>query len=156
ADRFETHVRQGSDGYLWDVQGYYGGPTSRLWLKSEGEGSFGEQIEDAEIQALWSKAFDPFWDMQIGVRQDVVGLSTTHAVLGVQGLAPYMFEIDAALFVSHRGDVTARVEAELDQRITKKLILQPRAELNMSAQNVPHLGIGRWHQQNRTGRQVAL
>ena len=53
-----------------------------------------------------------------------------------------MFEVDAAVFVSHRGDITARVEAELDQRITRKLILQPRAEVNLSAQNVPRLGIG--------------
>jgi copper resistance protein B len=60
----------------------------------------------------------------------------------VQGLAPYLYEVDAALFVSHRGDVTARVEAELDQRITQRLILQPRAEVNLSAQDVPRIGIG--------------
>lgn len=142
ADRFEAQMREGKGGYLWDLQGYYGGPTSRFWFKSEGEGAFGEQVEDAEIQALWSKAFDPFWDLQFGVRQDVAGPSTTHAVVGVQGLAPYMFEVDAAMFVSHRGDVTARVEVELDQRVTQRLILQPRAELNVSAQDIPQLGIG--------------
>jgi len=99
-------------------------------------------FEDAEIQALWSKAVDPFWDLQLGVRQDVAGPSTTHAVVGLQGLAPYMFEVDAALFLSHRGDVTARIEGELEQRITQRLILQPRAELVLSAQDVPQLDIG--------------
>lgn len=142
ADRFEAQLRQGSDGFLWDLQGYYGNPTSKLWLKSEGEGEFGEGVEDAEIQALWSKAVDPFWDLQLGVRQDVAGPSTTHAVVGLQGLAPYMFEVDAALFLSHRGDVTARIEGELEQRITQRLILQPRAELVLSAQDVPQLDIG--------------
>lgn len=142
ADRFEAQLRQGNDGFLWDLQGYYGNPTSKLWLKSEGEGEFGEGVEDAEIQALWSKAVDPFWDLQLGVRQDVVGPSTTHAVVGLQGLAPYMFEVDAALFLSHRGDVTARIEGELEQRITQRLIVQPRAELVLSAQDAPQLDIG--------------
>jgi copper resistance protein B len=141
-DRLEAQMRGGHNGYLWDFQGYYGGPTRRLWFKSEGEGDFGEVIEDAEVQALYSRAIAPFWDLQLGVRQDVAGDRTTHAVIGVQGLAPYMFEVDAAMFVSHRGDMTARIEAELDQRITRRLILQPRAEVNLSAQNVSRLGIG--------------
>lgn len=142
ADRLEGQVRDGADGFLWDVQGYYGGPTNRFWFKSEGEGAFGEGVEDAELQALWSRAISPYWDVQLGVRQDVAGPDTTHAVIGVQGLAPYMFEVDAALFLSHRGDVTGRVEAELDQRVTQRLILQPRVELNFSAQDIPEIGVG--------------
>ncbi|MCL9997745.1 MAG: copper resistance protein B [Erythrobacter sp.] len=141
-DRLEAQVRKGEDVYLWDIQGYYGGTTERLWFKSEGEGTFGENPEDAEVQALYAKAFAPFWDLQAGIRQDIGGPNTTHAVIGVQGLAPYLFEIDTALFLSHRGDVTARLEAEIDQRITQRLILQPRIEANLSAQDIPQLGIG--------------
>lgn len=141
-DRMEAQVRQGEDLYLWDIQGYYGTPTERLWFKSEGEGEFGSKPEDAEVQALYAKAFMPFWDLQAGIRQDIAGPDTTHAVIGVQGLAPYMFEVDAALFLSHRGDLTARIEAEIDQRITQRLILQPRIELNLAAQDIPQLGIG--------------
>jgi len=142
ADRLEAQVRDGADGYLWDVQAYYGGTTSKFWLKSEGEGTFGEELEQAEVQALWSRAVAPYWDLQVGVRQDLAGPNTTHAVVGVQGLAPYMFEVDAAIFLSHRGDVTASIEAENDQRITQRLILQPRAEIALSAQDIPELGIG--------------
>ena len=141
-DRLETQAREGHEGYLWDLQGYYGGPTSRFWFKSEGEGSFGERIEDAEVQALYARAIAPFWDVQAGVRQDLGGPDTTHAVIGIQGLSPYMFEVDAALFLSHRGDLRARIEGEVDQRITQRLILQPRAEVNLSAQDIPQLGIG--------------
>jgi copper resistance protein B len=141
-DRLETQVREGEDLYLWDIQGYYGGPMKRLWFKSEGEGKFGSAPEDAEVQALYAKAFAPFWDMQAGIRHDIAGPDTTHAVIGVQGLAPYVFEIDAALFVSHRGDVTARIEAEIDQRITQRLILQPRIETNLAAQDIALLGVG--------------
>jgi copper resistance protein B len=141
-DRLEAQMRDGADVYLWDIQGYLGGPTERLWFKSEGEGEFGESPDDAEVQALYAHAFAPFWDLQAGVRHDIAGPDTTHAVIGVQGLAPYMFEVDAALFVSHRGDITARIEAEVDQRITQRLILQPRIEANLSAQDIALLGIG--------------
>jgi copper resistance protein B len=141
-DRLETQVREGADAFQWDIQGYYGGPTERLWFKSEGEGEWGSAPDDAEVQALYAKAFMPFWDVQAGIRHDIAGPDTTHAVIGVQGLAPYMFEIDTALFLSHRGDVTARIEAEVDQRITQRLILQPRIKANLSAQDIPELGIG--------------
>ena len=141
-DRLEYRAREGKDGYLWDIQGYYGGDIDKFWFKSEGEGSFGEPIEGAEVQALWSRAIAPFFDFQAGVRQDLTGPERTHAVIGIQGLMPYRFEVDAAAFVSTKGDVTARIEGELDQRITQRLILQPRAELALSAQDIPELGIG--------------
>lgn len=141
-DRFEYRAREGEDGYLWDVQGYYGGDLNKFWFKSEGEGSFGEPIEDAEVQALYSRAIAPFFDLQAGIRQDLTGPERTHAVIGIQGLVPYMFEVDAAAFLSNKGDLTARIEAEYDQRITQKIILQPRAEVNLSAQDIPELGIG--------------
>ncbi|GAA0304546.1 copper resistance protein B [Sphingomonas oligophenolica] len=142
ADRFEYRGRAGKDGYLWDAQGYVGGDLDKLWVKSEGEGRFGQPTERAEVQALWSHAVAPFFDLQAGVRQDLAGPRRTHAVIGIQGLAPGMFEIDAAAFLSHRGDLTARAEVELDQRITQRLILQPRVELNLSAQDIPRLQIG--------------
>ncbi|WP_428027352.1 copper resistance protein B [Altererythrobacter sp.] len=141
-DRLEYRARQGNDGYLWDIQGFYGGDIDKFWFKSEGEGSFGEKPESAEVQALWSHAIAPFFDLQAGVRQDLTGPERTHAALGVQGLSPYLFEIDAAAFLSDKGNLTARIEAELDQRITQRLILQPRAELALSAQNIPELDIG--------------
>ncbi len=141
-DRLEYRARDGSDGYLWDVQGFYGGDIDKFWFKSEGEGAFGEELESAEIQGLWSHAIGPWFDLQTGVRQDLTGPARTHAVVGVQGLAPYLFEVDAAAFLSNKGDLTARIEAELDQRLTQRLIIQPRAEVALSAQDIPELGVG--------------
>ncbi len=142
ADRAEYRAREGRDGYLWDLQGYYGGDIDKFFYKSEGEGSFSAQPESAEVQALWSHAIGPWFDLQAGVRQDFAPRDRTYAVIGVQGLAPYRFELDSALFLSDRGDLTVRIEAELDQRISQRLILQPRAEVNLAAQDVPELGIG--------------
>lgn len=143
ADRIEYRAQEGKDGYVWDLQGWYGGDTDKLWLKSEGEGDFGGKPESVEVQALWSHAIAPWFDLQAGVRHDFrPDPERTHLVVGVQGLMPYMFEVDAAAFLSDKGDVTGRIEAEYDQRITRKLILQPRIEANLSAQDVPELGIG--------------
>ena len=143
-DRLEAGFGDGGDTYLWDVQGWSGGDINRFWWKSEGEGEFGGALEEAELQALYSRAVTPFWDVQAGVRQDFRpdGDDTTHLVLGLQGLAPYWFEIDAAAFLSTKGDLTARVEAEYDQRLTQRLILQPRLEIDASASDIPELEIG--------------
>lgn len=129
--------------YLWDLQGWYGGDINRFWWKAEGEGVFDGDLESAELQALYSRAFTPYFDFQAGVRQDIGGESDrTHLVVGVQGLAPYFFEVDAAAFLSTEGELTARLEAEFDLRLTQRLILQPRAEAEFSAQDIPELGIG--------------
>ncbi|MAX00403.1 MAG: copper resistance protein CopB [Sphingomonas sp.] len=142
ADRLEYRAHKGKDGYLWDVQGYYGGDVDKLWFKSEGEGAFGGENEQAEVQALYSHAIGPWFDLQTGVRHDFAGPDRTDAVIGVQGLAPYMFEIDAAAFLSTKGELRGRIEAELDQRITQRLRLQPRAEINLSAQDIRERGVG--------------
>lgn len=130
------------DIYLWDAQAWYGGDIDRLFVKSEGEGEFGGPLESGEVQALWSHAIGPFFDLQLGGRYDFAPLERTYLVAGVQGLAPYMFHVDAAAFLSDEGDLTARIEGEYDQRITQRLILQPRVELELAAQDVPDLDIG--------------
>lgn len=142
-DRLEYRALDGRDGYAWDAEGWYGGDYNRLWIKTEGEGEFGEAVESAEVQALYSRAINPWFNLQAGVRYDIRPKpDRAHLVLGAQGLAPYWFEVDAAAFLSDEGDLTARFEAEYDQRITNRLILQPRVEFDLAAQDVPELGIG--------------
>ena len=141
-ERFEARFHDGEEGFLWDGEAWFGGDTDKLWFKTEGEGEFGEGVEEAEIQALWSHAIGPFFDLQAGARYDIEPRGTAYATVGVLGLAPYMFHVDGALFLSERGDVTARVEAEYDQKITQALILQPRIEIEAAAQDVPELELG--------------
>ncbi|MGK6355933.1 copper resistance protein B [Sphingomonas sp. DT-207] len=143
-DQLEVAVRGGRNGYAWeDVQFWYGGDIDKLWIKSQGEGSFGGQLEKAEVQALWSHAISPYFDLQAGVRYDIRPQPDRgHLVLGVQGLAPYWFELDAAAFVSEKGDASARIEGEYDLRITQKLILQPNAAMELTLQDLPELRMG--------------
>jgi len=142
-ERFEAGFDDGSETYAWHAQGWYGGDIHRFWWKSEGEGAFRNELEDAELQLLYSRAVTPYFDVQAGVRQSYLdGEDRTDLVFGVQGLAPYWFEVGAAAFLSTEGDLTARAEAEYDLRFTQRLILQPSAEINLAAQDMPDLNIG--------------
>ncbi|WP_291840642.1 copper resistance protein B [Brevundimonas sp.] len=142
-DQLEATFGDDEEGYAWDAQGWAGGDINRFWWKSEGEGAFDGEVEEAEIQALYSRAFRPFFDFQTGLRQTWRPEGDrTDLVVGVQGLAPYWFEVDAAAFLSNKGELTARAEAEYDQRITNRWIVQPRAEVVVSAEDIPELRIG--------------
>lgn len=142
-DRLELRSVEGAEGVAWDADLSVGTDIDKLWIKTEGEATFGDQPEHLEAQALWSHALDPWFDLQAGVRQDILlGSDRTHAVIGLRGLLPYWIEFDGALFLSHKGDLTARLEAEHDVRITPRLIAQLRAEIDLSAQAVPALARG--------------
>ena len=142
-DRLEIHRRNGPEAWLFDGQAWFGGDVDKLWLKGEAEGKLGRKLEHAEAQVLWSHAIGPWFDLQSGLRYDPQpGPDRAHLVVGVQGLAPYWWEVEGALFLSNKGELTARAEAEYDLRITQKLILQPRAEVNLSAQQVSDLSLG--------------
>lgn len=131
----EYQVRNGKDGYRWDGQAWYGGDINRIVLKSEGEGTLGEGAETAELQALYSRAVGVYTDAQFGLRQDFQPHTRTYATIGVQSLLPYWFDVDAALFLSNKGELLGRFESTYDLLLTNHLILQPRAELNFAAQN---------------------
>ncbi len=143
AFRLETDYGAGTEGPVasWDFDGWIGGDYNKLWLKAEGENTDGK-TEQAEFWALYSRNVSTFWDFQAGIRHDIRPESTTYLVLGTEGLAPYFLDIEAHLFVSDEGDVSARMRGETDFLITQRLILQPYAEINLSAQDVPELGIG--------------
>ena len=143
AERLEGRSSGGEESYLFDLQGWVGTDTSKFWGKVEGAGVVGGQVEAVEVQALYSRMFSPFFDLQVGLRQDVTSdVLRTHAVVGMQGLAPYWFEVDAAAFVSHAGDVTARLEAEYELLFTQRLILRSRTMLDFAFQEIEALRIG--------------
>ena len=143
-DQLEARLGDGPDGYEWDVQAWYGGDIDKFWFKSEGDGELWNAPDQAEVQALWSRAIDPWFDVQLGVRQDFLrgGPDRTYLVAGVQGLAPYWFEVEATTFLSNKGEVMARVEGEYDLRLAQALILQPRLEADFALQNSPELRVG--------------
>lgn len=142
-DRLEYRAHKGANGYAWEGEGWIGGDINRFAFKTEGEGEVGGPLESAEVQALYSRALNPWFNVEAGVRQDFRPQpQRTYAVVGIEGLAPYWFEVGAQAFLSNKGDAHLRLEGSYDQRITQRLILQPAAEMNLAAQDVPELGIG--------------
>lgn len=129
-------------GQMW-----IGGDFDRVWLKARGEQSTLEGEGIIEGQALYSRTTSAFWNTQVGVRVDHLygpgpNATRSHLVLGIQGLAPYWFEVESFVFVSHEGDVSARVEASYDLLLTQRLVLEPEFELNGAVQTVPRFGVG--------------
>ncbi len=139
----EYRVQKGRDAYRWEGEAWIGGDINRFVLKTEGEGTVGHGVETAEVRALYSRAIDPWFNLQAGVRHDFEpGRAANYATVGIEGLAPYFIRVEGALFLSDRGNVLARLETSYDERITQRLILQPRAELNFAAQDVRANRIG--------------
>lgn len=143
-DRLEMPIGGNGGDYVWKAQAWYGGDHDKIRIKSEGEGSFDGGADESEVQALWSRAVTTWFDLQAGVRYDWrPEPDRGYLVLGLQGLMPYRFEVDAAAFLSEDGDLSARFEAEYDLLITQRLILRPGTEVKLALQDVPELGLGR-------------
>jgi copper resistance protein B len=139
----EAQFGKGPAGFEWDGEGWYGGDIGRLSIRSQGEGVFSGSTDKAEVQALYSHAVGPYFDVQGGLRYDFKpNPSRVYAAVGVEGLAPGFFDVEGTLFLSNKGELMARAEGYYDQRITQRLILQPRAELNFAAQSSRAIGVG--------------
>ena len=143
-ERFEYRSNDVDSHVVAEGQGWIGGDIRKFWFKAEGEYAAEEdRFAEMEIQALFSRAVSPFWDLQAGIRYDIEpGPARSYAVIGVQGLAPYWFELDAALFLSDRGRLSARLEAEYEFRLDQRLLLQPRIEVNAAFADDEALGTG--------------
>jgi copper resistance protein B len=140
----ELERTKADDGYgtAWSGEGWVGNDRDKLWVRSEGERDR-DGTRDASLELLWDRAFAPFWDWQLGVRQDFgAGPSRQWAAFGVQGLAPYWFELQATAYVGADGRTAARVEATYELLFTQKLILTPKVELNLYGKNDPDRDIG--------------
>ncbi|SDJ96877.1 copper resistance protein B [Microbulbifer yueqingensis] len=140
-DQLEVREHEGAalEGSAW-----FGGDLNKLWLKTEVEREEGS-TENAELQALYSRALTAYWDLQMGLRHDFElehGASRNWGVIGLNGLAPYFFEVDSALFVSEDGDTALRLEAEYELLLTQQWILSPEVEMNFYGQDDPATNTG--------------
>lgn len=141
-DQLEVRDTDGPNTNMLEGQAWIGHDQHKLWLKTDIERHDG-MTESAELQVLASVAIAPFWDVQAGVRHDTQpGPTRSWGVIGLQGLAPYFFDIDTALFVGESGRTAARFMAEYDLLFTQKLILAPNIEVNLYGQNDPETGAG--------------
>ncbi|QDH71780.1 copper resistance protein B [Lysobacter alkalisoli] len=141
-DRLEATRGDGIDGQAWEVTGWAGGDINRLWLRSEGERE-GGRTESADIELLYGRSISPWWDVVTGIRHETrPGPSRTAAAFGIQGLAPYMFEISATAYLAESGHSRLALEAEYDVLLTNRLILQPVVEVEFNGKDDPTREVG--------------
>lgn len=142
-NRLEAWDADEGTGQAWEGIAWFGTDTDRLWLRSEGE-RMGGHTESADLEVLYGRSVSPWWDVVAGVRHDFKpGDARTWAAVGVQGMAPYRFEVAATAYIGEDGQVAANVEAEYTLRITNRLVLQPLVEVDIAAKDDPDYGIGR-------------
>lgn len=142
ADQLEWKPGGEEPVVAWDAKGWVGRDSDRLWLRTEGERS-ASHLERAEMQVFYGRPISRWWDLVGGVRHDwSLGPSRTWVAVGVQGLAPYWFDVEATAYVGPGGRTHMRLEADYELRITQRLKVQPLLEFDLFGKADPDLGIG--------------
>lgn len=152
ADVLEYRPKIGGTGsandYRWDIEGWYGGDYNRLWFKSEGQQDSAFKADyDMDFQLLYGRFIQKYYDFQIGPRvetQKFRGRNVTRglASIGIEGLVPYSYEMEATMFIAQNGAVSARLTLTKDLLLTSRLILQTRLETNAAIQRVKKFTTG--------------
>jgi len=128
--------------YEWEAAAWYGGDINKLRLATEGEhvdGSTG----NARVELLWDRILTAWWSTRLGLREDFgEGPTRDWLALGIAGLAPGFFELEAMAFVGDSGRTALRLSGDYDLLITQRLVLQPEAELNFYGSDDPERLIG--------------
>lgn len=141
-DRLEVARSDGQTSEVFDLQAWYGYDYNRLVFKTEGDIS-DKTLEEASTELLWGHAIATFWNTQLGLRYDNgEGANRSWLAMGVQGLAPYWFELDTTFYVGEDIRTSLSIEAEYELLITQKLILQPRFETTLYGKSDAEKGVG--------------
>jgi copper resistance protein B len=143
-DQLELQAGAGATAGSWDNRGWIGGDVHRFWFRTEGEVERGD-LSAAQAHALYGRPIHRWWDVVAGVRQDFrPGPGRTWAAVGIQGLAPYWFEVEATAYVGESGRTHVRLETEYELLLTNRLVLQPLVELDIFGKSDPerHIAAG--------------
>ena len=140
--RFEAWDADEGTGLLWDVLGWVGGDIQKLWLRTEGE-RVDHATEAADVELFYGRAVARWWDVVGGVRHDFdPGPSRTWLAIGLVGLAPQKFEVEATAYLGESGRAAAQLEVEYEMLLSNRLILQPLLELNALSKDDLERGLG--------------
>ncbi|WP_251862785.1 copper resistance protein B [Achromobacter sp. Marseille-Q4962] len=133
--------RDGRDALQWDGRFWFGTATDRLLIKSEGERQGGRG--DGRLEAYWSRAVSPFWDLQLGARRDIgAGPRRNWAALGMGGVLPYRIDLQATAYAGGSGRTALGLKAEYDLRLTQRLVFTPELQASLYGKNDPARGVG--------------
>jgi len=141
-DHLETSRSGGHSLVPYDLEGWYGTTWDRAVLKAEGEFA-GGHLAEARTELLWGHAIAPYWDTQLGVRHDSgPGPDRTWLAAGIEGLAPYWFDLEVTAYAGQSNRTALRLDASYDMLLTQQLILEPRFEANWYGRSDPERRLG--------------
>lgn len=141
-DRLEYN--ESANSTVYDLQAWYGTTYDRFVVKAEGDFADGT-IEESATDLLWGHALNAYFDTQLGIRLDQYdeGKDRQWLALGIQGLAPYWFELDTTAYIGDNGRTALTFEAEYELLLSQRLVLQPRAEVNLYGKDDSDNGLGK-------------
>jgi copper resistance protein B len=143
-ERLEAWDASPGTGLAWDAQAWMGTDINRLWVRSEGEQGAGE-LESAGLELLYGRSVAPWWDVVAGLRHDFKpGRSQDFLAVGVIGMTPYKFELEATAYMGESGRSALRFGLEYETLLSNRLILQPliEAEFNGRSDEARAIGSG--------------
>ncbi|PWQ92904.1 copper resistance protein B [Leucothrix pacifica] len=140
----------GTNTLTLEADAWLGYDLHKLWIKTDLEMS-GGKLEEGQLQALYSRGISPYWDVQAGVRKDFKPVGREWAVVGMRGIAPYFFDIDASFAVGKGGQTNARFNAEYELMLTQKAVLAPELDLSFYGKDDAEVGVGSGLSQAKVG-----
>lgn len=144
-DEAEFTTNNQGQGFSWSGAISNGPDNNKLWLRSQGLKQAGEQLDpESSVEAMWWHAQRPYWGSLVGVRQDIGPGAHRWLAAGIEGLAPYWFDIQLTGYVGDDGRLAARLKATYDVLLTNRLIATPQLETNVysKSSNDRRLGAG--------------
>ena len=140
-DKFETTDEDGDSPLNWELDAWLGKDLNKFWVKSEGERIDGETEQSNEL--LYSRAIASFWDVQLGLRQDRNEIAERDFLsVGVQGLAPYLFDTSTSILVGENNQIGLTAQFEYEFMLTQRWILSPELELDFWSESDQEIGVG--------------
>lgn len=130
---------------VWDADFFYGTDALKFRLLTSGEYSIdGQAYEKLENQLVGQVPISTFFDVQAGIRVDTPeGPDRTYAVLGITGLAPQWFEVDASVYVSKGGKASAELDASYELLLTNYWILIASLDTTVAFNEDKEIGVGK-------------
>ncbi len=155
AEQLEYRVNPDDQLFAWEFDAFLGQDAWRVVWRSEAE----YVIEDTAFERLENQLrlqtpISDFFDAVAGIRVDTPdGPNRVFGVLGVHGLAPQWFELDADLFIAE--DPAVRLEGEYELLVTNRVTLIPNLEFDLPFTDDPERGISALGPRLETGARLS-
>lgn len=155
AEKLEYRIGENGNAIAHDLAAHVGSDELKVVWRSQGELSLEEDAwETLENQLRVQVPVSTFFDAVAGVRVDTPeGPNRAHAVVGLHGLAPQWFEVDADLYLSDHPSF--RFEADYEGLITNRITLTPSFELDVPFTDDPASDVGAWGPKMEVGLRLS-